>query len=528
MDLADLIAALSKPAAYPYPADQVEVRQTHISVVFLSGAYVYKLKKPVTLSFLDFSTLEKRHHFCEQEVRLNRRLAPDVYLGVVPVTQSPEGIQFEGEGSVVEWAVKMQRLPDAATLQVRLGRGEIGLEQMESFARRLAFFHRDAETNEHIASCGRFEAVARSFRDLFEQASALVGITVRSAVFGRVKDLAERVLARFRPLIEARGVQGMTRDCHGDLHLDHVYLFPERHPPDDLVVIDCIEFNDHLRFTDVVADAAFPAMDFAFNGRRDLARVFSEVYFSASQDEEGRSLMPMYTAYRAMVRATVEGLLLAEKEVSQGEQTAARERAKAHWLLALTELEEPDRRPCLVLVGGLPGSGKSTLSKGLSERLAFHVIRSDQVRKELSGNTARQPQPGVPFGQGIYTAEWTERTYAECANRAERLLFDGGRVLVDATFSTDDQRQFFHNLATRFGVPVAFLLCRAEPETCRARLATRHSDVSDADWSVHEKVKHSWQRVGPYTRRILREVDTSDTMGETSQQALEVLKEMDL
>ena len=198
MDLADLIAALSKPAAYPYPADQVEVRQTHISVVFLAGAYVYKLKKPVTLRFLDFSTLEKRSHFCEQEVRLNRRLAPTVYLGVVPVSQSPGGVRFEGEGPVVEWAVKMQRLPDAATLQAHLGRGEIGLEQVEAFARRLASFHRDAETTEHIASCGRFEAVARNFRDLFEQACPLVGITVRPVVFDRLKGLAEQTLARFR------------------------------------------------------------------------------------------------------------------------------------------------------------------------------------------------------------------------------------------------------------------------------------------------------------------------------------------
>ena len=283
-----------------------------------------------------------------------------------------------------------------------------------------------------------------------------------------------------------------------------------------------------MRCTDVVADAAFPAMDFAFNGRGDLARVFSEAYFFASQDEEGRNLMPLYMAYRALVRATVEGLLLAEKEIAEGERRAASERAKVHWLLALTELEEPDRRPCLVLVGGLPGSGKSTLSKGLSESAAFQVIRSDQVRKELSGNAARQSQPGVPFGQGIYTAAWTECTYAECANRAERLLFDGIRVLVDATFSTDDQRQLFHNLANRFAVPVVFLLCQAEPATCRARLATRHGDVSDADWSVHEKVRDSWQRPGPYTRSILCEVEAGDTAEETLRRAVEVLKEIGL
>ena len=173
----------------------------------------------------------------------------------------------------------------------------------------------------------------------------------------------------------------MPRDTHGDLHLDHVYLFPDRAPPADLVIIDCIEFNERFRFADPVADMAFLVMDLAFHGRRDLARAFADAYFRASGDEEGRALLPFYTAYRAAVRGKVEGMELAEREVPEAERAAALVRARAHWLLALGELEEPGRRPCLVLVGGLPGTGKSTLARGLAEQAGFTVIRSDLVRR---------------------------------------------------------------------------------------------------------------------------------------------------
>jgi aminoglycoside phosphotransferase family enzyme len=342
MDLPRLLEALSHPGVYPYPVGAVEVRQTHISAVFLAGPYAYKVKKPVNLGFLDFSTAQKRRHFCEEEVRLNRRLAAHVYLGVVPVVQTPNCLQFEGEGEVIDWAVKMQHLPDAATLQERLGRGEVGAPLVESLARRIASFHRQAEANERIAAFGRFEAVARTVRDVFAQAGPQVGSTVSEDVFARVKALAEEALGRLQPLIEGRAAQGRPRDCHGDLHLDHVYYFPDQKPPAELVIIDCIEFNERFRFIDPVADMAFVIMDLAFHGRRDLARTFADAYFAAAGDGEGRPLLPLYTAYRATVRGMVEGLKLAEKEVPQAERDAALERARAHWLLALTLLEEID------------------------------------------------------------------------------------------------------------------------------------------------------------------------------------------
>jgi aminoglycoside phosphotransferase family enzyme len=359
MDLPKLIESLSHPSAYRHSVETVEVRQTHISAVFLAGPYVYKIKKPVNLAFLDFSTLQKRHHCCEQEVRLNRRLAPQVYLGVVPVVRAGQALRVEGDGEVVEWAVKMQRLPDEATIEERLGRGEVTVELVNSLARRIASFHRSAETNERIAAFGRFEAVCATVLDVFAQAGPQVGNTVSEAIFGRVKALMEEALAQLRSLIEVRAARGMPRDCHGDLHLDHVYYFPEKGPPDDLVIIDCIEFNERFRLIDPVADMAFAAMDLAFHGRKDLSRTFADSYFRATGDEEGRALLPLYTAYRAMVRGMVEGLELTEKEVPQAERTAALGRARAHWLLALDELEEAVQNHCQALAMDRQGTGLS-------------------------------------------------------------------------------------------------------------------------------------------------------------------------
>jgi uncharacterized protein len=527
MDLDRLMAALSRPAAYDPPVGEVEVRQTHISVVFLAGAYAYKLKKPVRLDFLDFSTLEKRLHFCRQEVQLNRRLAPEVYRGVVPVAQTAQGVQVEGEGEVVEWAVKMQRLPDEATLHDRLGREEVGIDLAESLGRKIASFHRTAETNERIASFGRFETVSRSVLDVFDQAVSQMGHTASAAVFGRVKGLAEETLARLRPPIEGRAARGVPRDCHGDLHLDHVYYFPDRQPPTDLVVIDCIEFNERFRFIDPVADMAFPVMDFAFHGRQDLAAAFREAYFRASGDEEGRALLPLYAAYRAAIRAAMEGLLLGEKEVPESERAAALGRSRAHWLLALGELERPDQKPCLLLAAGLPGTGKSSLARGLAERAGFTVLRSDVVRKELA-SLFLHPQAPPRRPESLYTPEWNERTYGECLHRAEQLLFEGKRVLVDATFREEKHRRAFLEAAARWGVPAAVLLCQAEPETVRRRLEQRRGDASDADWSVYMQAARGWEEAGTLTRPFLHVISSEGSPEEALSRTLEALRSLGL
>jgi aminoglycoside phosphotransferase family enzyme/predicted kinase len=525
MELAHLIEALSDPAAYAQPVGEVRVHQTHISAVFLAGRYAYKVKKPVALGFLDFSTLEKRRHFCDEEVRLNRRLAPHVYLGVVPVTRTAAGLRMEGEGEVVEWAVKMRRLREDATLERRLERGEVRTELVQALALLVARFHARAETGPSIAAFGRFDVVARNVRENFEQSAPQAGVTVSRAVFERLRARTEESLTRLGPLIEKRAEEGMPCDTHGDLHLDHVYLFPEEEPPEDLVIIDCIEFNERFRFADPVADMAFLVMDLIFHGRRDLARAFAGAYFQASGDTEGRELLAFYTAYRAAVRGKVEGFKLAEQEVPVRERAAALAGARAHWLLALGELEPPERRPGLVLAGGLPGTGKSTLARALAEHAGFQVIRSDVVRKELAHAAGAA---AADFEGGIYTPEWTERTYAECLRRAEQLLFEGQRVVVDATFREESRRAAFLQKATGWGVPGLLLLCQAEPEVVQARLRDRHGDASDADWAVYQQAAAHWEAPSAQTRQAIHEFDTGQSHEENLASAMEVLRDLGL
>lgn len=524
VDLASLIAALSQPAAYSFAVDAVDVRQTHISVVFIADNVVYKIKKPVRLPFLDFSTLELRRHYCDEEVRLNRRLAADVYLGVSPVTQNGSRVAFEGAGETIDWAVKMRRLPEDATLEQRLLRGEIDADHLQALARRVAEFHAQAAASKHIATFGEFETVARNVRENIDAAKHGVGETIHQSVCDQLAQLTERSLGDLRSLIESRAARGMPRDTHGDLHLDHVYLFPDQSPPADLVIIDCIEFNERFRFADPVQDMAFLVMDLKFHGRRDLAEAFADAYFNATGDDEGRRLLPLYVSYRAAIRAKVEGLELAEPEIPEAERAAALQRARGHWLLALGELEEPLRRPCLVMVGGLPGTGKSTLARGIADRAGFQVIRTDVVRKELAGLESTAAAHSDYRG-GIYTAEWTARTYAECLRRAEQLLFEGQRVIVDATFSEEEQRRQFLDAAVAWGVPSLFFLCEADPSVVKTRITARRGDASDADWAVYEQAAKSFEPLNPRTHRDVRRINAGITPDAGIQAALYSLAE---
>jgi len=525
MKIGALIEALRRPAAYPHPVDSVEVRQTHISAVFLAGSCAYKVKKPVNLGFLDFTTAERRLHDCKEEVRLNRRLAPRIYVGVVPVTATPDGgAEIEGRGPVVEHAVKMRRLPDDATLEALLAEQRPVRGIVERLGRRIARFHRDADAGPEISRYGRWNVVASNARENLEQSGSHVGDTVSREVHGRLADLLEARLVELRPLMEARARRGMPRDTHGDLHLEHVYVLPDRDPPDDLVVIDCVEFNERFRYADPVSDTAFLSMDLLWHGRPGLARRFDAAWTSESGDDEGSMLLPFYRSYRAAVRAKVEGMVTEQKEVPQEERRRAAERARGHWLLALSELADPGERPAMVLVGGLPGTGKSTLAGELGRRAGFRVVSSDVVRKELAGLRGGVPASAA-FEEGIYTPEWSRRTYQACLERAQEHLFRGERVLVDASFREEGNRRLFLEAAGRWGVRSRLLLCRAPREVVRRRLRERTGGISDADWQIYRRSARAWEEPALKTRRFVVAVPTGGTREEMLEAALLVLSE---
>ncbi len=340
MEIAQLIEALSRPSAYPVSPETVEVHQTHISVVFVVDELAYKVKKPVELGFVNYSSPERRRHFCDEEVRLNRRLAPDVYLAVVPVTRRDATIEMEGTGEIIDWAVKMRRLPESATLRARLG-GDIGANRIEELARRLARFYDSAESGPRVAARCSLEWIARNARENLAESAHQIGVTLSRSTFDRLAARTEWALSRWGKLFEDRARRGVPRDGHGDLRLDHVYWFPNRPPPDDWIAVDCIEFDERFRYADPIADVAFLAMELALEGRGGIGASFVAEYLRAARDHDGRELLPFYRSYRAAVRGKVEGIKQAEPEIAESERAAAKARARALWLYALAELEEP-------------------------------------------------------------------------------------------------------------------------------------------------------------------------------------------
>ncbi len=515
--------SLSDPAAYPHSIDQIEVRQTHASLVFLTESFAYKLKKPVQLGFLDYSTLDKRKYFCEQEVALNRRLAPDVYLGTVPITRTNGRLQIDGAGEIRDWAVKMKRLPDAANLAHRVANDQVRESYLQSVAEKIAQFHASGRSGAEISRYGSFEVVSRNAMENFAQTVEHIGDTVSESVFDRVRTLTRRELVTHHALIDRRAGDDVPRDTHGDLRLEHVYLLPEGPRPDTITIVDCIEFSDRFRYADPVADMAFLVMDLWMSGRRGLASTFSDAYFAKRTDQEGPRLLPLYTSYRSVVRAKVVGINARQPDASGDERKRLRGRAAGHWLVALDALASPEGRPALILMSGLPGTGKSTIAEKVAGSAGFEIIQTDRVRKELqSGPDARLST------QDPYSEQAKQAIYDECLRRAREALFEGKRVILDATFHSSDRRRMFTQLARQMGVRVHLLICRADREVIRRRLAARTNSISDADWEVYLKLAEKWDPPTPRERRFTRFIPTDVELSESVDRALEYLREVGL
>ena len=454
MDLPRLIAALSDPAAYPHPADAVDVRQTHISVVFLAGPFAYKLKKPVDMGFLDFTTLEKRRHFCDEEVRLNRRLAPAVYLGVAPITADG---RVRGAGAVVEYAVEMVRLPGDRMLDEMLRRDAVTVADVERIADALADFH--ARADRHPSP-----SIDHLRTNLDDAAPFLP-----PAWLARLRAEHERLRAELLPLLARRPAV----DGHGDLHAANVCL-----ADGEVVIYDCIEFEPRFRIEDAAAEIAFLAMDLERYGAWDLARAFVGRYVGRTGDVEALRLLPLFKPYRACVRGLVTAL-----RGGSG--------ADAYFRLAVSY----GLGPFAILVCGLPGTGKSTFAREAARAFGAEHLRSDEIRKGLLGIAPTEHWQGG-YLEGPYAAEVTERTYAEMRSRAAALLRSGRRVVADATFARRRWREEFEAAAREAGAPCVVVHVTCAEEVVRARMAVRAGDrteVSDADFDVYRSAKESFE-----------------------------------
>lgn len=494
-----LLAELSVPRAWPWPVARVDVVQTHVSAVFIAGERVLKLKKPLDLGFLDFSTRQRRLAACRTECAVNARLAPGTYLGVVAVVDRGDGLVIEARepGADDEPAVLMRRMPHDRTLRAMLERGALGADDVRRVARRLAAFHDAADAGPEVREASRFASLERVVRGNLAECRAEAGSTVSEALLARLERSMGRALEQARDLVERRAADGLGRDGHGDLRLDHVYLM-DAPPPGDVVVIDAIEFNDAFRRGDPVGDVAFLVMELRFEGRSDLADVLFEAWAEARGDRDGRLLLPLSVAHRHAVRGKVRGIEAREPEVPEEERAVAASRSRAHFLAALGSVAPPRERAALLLACGLPGSGKSTLARALS-REGFARVSSDETRKALGGGVS---------GDALYSRDWTDRTYAACLREAETLLLRGERVVVDASFHEAARRAAFLRMAHELRVPALALECTADAEEARRRLARRTGDASDADASVRERMSSAWEAPSGTERDAWRVVPT--------------------
>ena len=468
------VDALLRPDAYPHECRRIELIETHISWVFLTGDWAYKVKKPVALNFVDFSTFELREHFCREELRCNRAFAPELYDSVVPVNFDGRRYRIAGEGETVEWAVRMVQFPGENQLDRLLEAGALEAAALREFGTRLARQHAQLPMPDGVD-----DVDARVLKPVLDNFRTLAPLEVMKPHQDWLRALRADSQALFdtqREGFATRRQGGYVRECHGDLHLSNLVLT-------DLGVraFDCLEFNASLRWIDVASDVAFLLMDCGVRGRDDLAYGFFDGYLTQSGDYDGVVLSPYYQAYRSMVRAKVAALQI-ESGANVGPEVAQRLTGHLQWTDKL--LHRP--RGGLVLMCGLSGSGKSYLAERLVPLLPAVRLRSDVARKRLAG-LATDADSHSPVDGGLYSETSTADVYTALQGWTEQIVSGGVHVVVDATFLRRSLRREFHRLATRLGVPCVIVCCDADQRILERRVEQREragDDVSEAGLEV--------------------------------------------
>jgi aminoglycoside phosphotransferase family enzyme/predicted kinase len=499
-----LVEAMSRPDFYPHRPENVELVQTHISFVFIAGNLVYKVKKAVNFGFLDFTTIEKRKYFCEEELRLNRRLAPETYLEVALIGENAEGALQLGSGRLVEYAVVMKKLPLERMLKKLLAEGKADVGAMDAIARKVADFHRNAETGGEIDAIGGIDTIRHNHDENFEQTAKYIGLTLSRVHYDFLRAYVNRFLERERPLLEKRVRDHRIRDCHGDLHAEHICL------ADGIIIFDCIEFNKRFRYGDTAAETAFLAMDLDYNGYPEHARAFIEAYVRHSGDKEALRLLDFYRCYYAYVRGKVISFRLDDPHIEREDREGAARMAARYLDLAFSYAARPASKT-LVLVSGLMGTGKSVLARALAPLIGAQIIQTDAVRKEMLRIPASEHRY-EEFGQGIYSAELSRKTYEKAIELAMDKLETDRAVIIDASYKSRQERLRAYETGRRAGADVFVLECICPEDIVEKRLNSRRSaggDISDGRWEIFLAQRGDFERIDEIPERHHLVVDTS-------------------
>ncbi len=496
-----LIAALQNPALYDHPVERFEVVETHISWVLLTGPYAYKIKKPVDLGFLDFSTLEKRRFFCGEELRLNRRLAPDLYLDVVAITGSAGSPRLGGAGPAIEYAVKMKQFPREGELDRVLARGELGTAHIDALAREIAAFHGRVAVAGEDAPFGSPERIAQPIRDNFK---TIREKSADQADLQKISDLdawSEAARGALTSVFLERKRGGFIRECHGDLHLANIAWVDGR-----AMIFDCIEFSEGLRWIDVMSEAAFLTMDLDDRGAPELSRRWLNGYLELTGDYAGLRVLRFYQVYRALVRAKVACIRMGQAGAGDRERL---EREYRGYVDLAGRYTRP-ARPALAIMHGPSGSGKTALAQALVEAWGAVRVRSDVERKRLHG-LAPDARTASGLDAGLYAPEAGERTYRRLADLARMAIEAGHSVIVDAACLKRAQRATLREAAAGTHAPFVILDVRAPEAVLRARISARARvgrDASEADLVVLDRQIATAEPLGPDERPAVVAVDT--------------------
>jgi hypothetical protein len=514
-DYPKIVQAMLDPGFYPEKPEKIQMIQTQMSFVFLSGEYAYKIKKPVNLGYLDYSSLNSRYHYCQNELNLNRRLCPEVYLEVLPVSRHDGKICLGEIGEVIDYTLKMRRLPQEKMLNVLLERDHVSEEMVELVAKKISEFHKLAETNQQISTYGNILSIRGNIEENFNQTEKSIGRTISKEKYQQIRQYTSEYLVKNRPLFENRVNTGKIRDCHGDLHAAHICF------TNNICIYDCIEFNDRFRYGDVASEVSFLAMDLDHFGRADLSSIFVNSYVNFSNDPELLKLLAFYKCYRAYVRGKVESFKLDDSYISEPDKKMAASIAHGYFDLAGFYIRP---HPTLFITIGVTGTGKTTVAKELARHTGAVVISSDIVRKKLAGIPLTERHLD-DFNTGLYSSQVTQNTYDAIFMKAEHYLSQRQSVILDATFTKHSFRTRAQELSERYHTEYLMIECFVNKENIVKRLEDRMrtNSVSDGRLEILENQITQFEPIGDKNDvRIV--IDTSGSLEDNIKQILSKLQ----
>lgn len=504
---------LENKVSYSHHPETVKHIQTHISHVYMAPPYVYKIKKPVDFGFLDYSSLDKRKHFCEREIELNRRLCSDIYLGVIPISKDGNTFTFSSENpdEVVEYAVKMKMLDGQYFLYSYIENNTLKDDYLDRVAKKLADFYLQQEPKDDVLQYGEIEQIRFNTDENFRQTESFIGNTIAKEEHEAIKHFTDQYFERNQSLFNRRISQKRIVDGHGDLHLDHIHISPE-----SICIYDCIEFNERFRCGDLAADLAYLAMDLDFHDRRKESRYFVEQMAQKLKDPDLPKITDFYKCYRGYVKGKVKSLQNAGEENSSTNRKQLQQTATDYFHLSL-RYALLGSKPTLLIFMGRTGTGKSTLAEHFSKTLHIPRFSSDRVRKNMAGLQLYE-RPSAAEREMLYSAEMSEKTYRNLFEKIMKVLASGKSAILDATFSKKSNRQKLIELLASVDANYIFIEAQASDETIISRLKAREKDkdtISDARLEDFRKLSAGYESPNELTASEILEVTTQNSLHET-------------